>query len=101
MSNEPQRCPDCDGGLEHLSRRHFLQTASCAVAAGASATLPVAAAPTSSKPPETVVKALYDTLDEKQRKVVCFAWDHKDKKHGLLRTHISNNWLITPPAIKS
>src|SRR5262249_49212785 len=58
--------------------------------------------PPPQKPPaETAVKALYDTLTDKQKKVVCFPWDHVDKKRGLLRTHVSNNWHITEPAIDS
>lgn len=101
MSNESQHCPDCNGGLERLNRRRFLQTTTCAVAATATSAVSTNAAPTPSNPPETLVKSLYDSLNEKQRKVVCFDWDYKDKKHGLLRTHTSNNWLITPPVIKS
>ena len=30
------------------------------------------------KTPETLVKVLYDSLDETQRKRCCFAWDHTD-----------------------
>lgn len=53
------------------------------------------------KTPETLVKVLFDKLDKRQRKEVCFAWDHVDKKRGLLRTRIENNWTITKPTIKS
>jgi hypothetical protein len=52
-------------------------------------------------PPETVVKRLYESLSEKQRKAVCFEWDHVDPQRGLLRTRISANWRITEPPIHS
>ncbi|MGL6097540.1 MAG: DUF3500 domain-containing protein [Fimbriiglobus sp.] len=79
------------------SRRQFLK------ASAAAATLPLfarpaAAAPAKTSAAETAVKALYDTLTPEQRKVVCFGWDHTDKR-GLLRTHVSNNWQITEPKI--
>ena len=32
---------------------------------------------------------------------MCFAWDHKDPKRGLLRSFVSNNWNITPQMIRS
>ena len=31
---------------------------------------------------------------------VCFPWDYENE-NGLLRKHISNNWLITEPLIRS
>ena len=51
--------------------------------------------------PETVVKLLYDTLGDSQRKILCFAWDHVHPRRGLLRRHVSNAWQITPPTIAS
>jgi hypothetical protein len=100
----PPRCPDCEG----LDRRDFLRTVSSVAVSGAIAgSLPLfavpraTAAPSPSSAAETAVKALYDSLTEQQRKVVCFPWDHVDKDRGLLRTHVSNNWHITKPAIAS
>src|SRR5688572_28144137 len=95
-------CPDCEGS--DLDRRGFLRGVAAAATAGAlgSFALPRAgAAPTAQSAAETLVKKLYDTLDEKQRKAVCFAWDHVDTKRGLLRTHVSNNWHITQPTVTS
>ncbi len=84
-----------------VSRRSFLQTS--AVAAGAvplfATAKPALAEPTKKSPAETAVKSLFDSLTEKQRKEVCFAWDHVDEKRGLLRTHVSNNWQITKPKV--
>jgi len=97
-------CPDCEHGPD---RRDFLRTvgaAAAAVAAGGVelfATPKASAAPTPKSAAETAVKGLYDSLTEKQRKEICFDWDHKDKDRGLLRTYISNNWHITKPAIRS
>ncbi|MFT5856282.1 MAG: hypothetical protein ACI8XO_003535 [Verrucomicrobiales bacterium] len=46
------------------------------------------------------VKRLFDELDEKPRKAVCFPWDHVDKNRGLLRTLRESNWRITFPTIE-
>lgn len=104
MATKAPRCPECEDDSMFLDRRKFLRTAA-ASAAGVAAVggLADAAAALGSpqKAPETVVKLLYDSLNEKQRNVICFNWDHSDPERGLLRTRISNNWRITPPAIKS
>lgn len=98
-------CPDCS--TENVSpRRAFLRSAgSVAVAAGFTGhTLPnvmaeeVASAKTE---PESAVRALLATLNESQRSKICFDWDHVDNDHGLLRTHVANNWNITDPEINS
>lgn len=85
-------------------RRTFLKQAGAAALAVASAPL-FGAEPTADaaakKTPESLVKTLYDTFSEKQKKDVCFPWDYTDKTHGLLRTRLENNWKITPPEIKS
>jgi hypothetical protein len=48
-----------------------------------------------------LVQRLYDSLDDSQKKDICFEWDHEDKNRGLLRTYVDNNWRITPPEINS
>jgi hypothetical protein len=100
-------CPDCDSGEDlGLDRRHFLKSVS-ATAAVASAGVPLFAtakahaAPKPTSVAETAVKALYDCLTDKQKQEVCFPWDHKDSKRGLLRTRVGNNWQITKPHIIS
>ena len=95
-------CPDCDADSSGLARRDFLRmTAGGAAAAvlGGANLLP--AAEKKAGTPETLVKQLFDSLQEKQKAQVCFAWDHEDPKLGLLRTRISNNWHITKPVINS
>jgi hypothetical protein len=104
---EPKKvvCPDCDAADAALDRRHFLKTVTAATAAAAGlplwATPRAQAAPTPKSAAETAVKGLYDSLTEEQRKVICFDWDYEDKGRGLLRTHVSNNWQITKPHIRS
>jgi hypothetical protein len=95
-------CPDCEGGEFNLDRRGFFRAAGAAAVALplAATAAPVVAAPTPKSPPETAVKALYETLTDDQKKKICFAWDHKDGR-GLLRIHVSNNWQITEPHIRS
>lgn len=58
-----------------------------------------AAATKSASSPESLVKVLYDTFTDKQKKEICFSWDHMDPKRGLLRTYVANNWNITEPAL--
>jgi hypothetical protein len=102
MPEPTRRCPECES--DGLDRRRFLRTAVAA------ALLPpvidgglnrVFAAPKPTSAAETVVKGLFDSLTPEQKSKVCFAWDHQDKKRGLLRTFVSNNWNITPQMIRS
>jgi len=88
-------CPDCGDGL---SRRDFVRRVTGAAVAGG--LLPLVgtpgravAGPSGKSAAETAVKRFYDTLDEKQRKVMCFPFDHP------LRTKINANWAITEPKI--
>ncbi len=103
MDKRNDTCPDCDGGLD---RRDFLRTVGVTAAATATGGLTVFATPrahaasTPSSPAETAVKALYDSLTDEQRKQIAFPWDYRDGR-GLLRTHVSNNWQVTKPHIRS
>lgn len=73
-----------------MDRRDFLRTSAAGFAAAA---LRI-------DPPESLVKVLHESLSEKQKREVCFPWDHQDKSRGLLRCYLSNNWKITKPSIK-
>jgi hypothetical protein len=105
---EPKKivCPDCEAADGGLDRREFLRTVGVTAAATTTtgltvwATPKVTAAPTPSSAAETAVKGLYDSLTDEQRKAICFDWDYQDKARGLLRTHVSNNWQITPHHIR-
>ncbi|MHC4404948.1 MAG: DUF3500 domain-containing protein [Planctomycetota bacterium] len=104
MPQKPHACPECESGDALQSRRRFLRTIGLgAAAATAGSLLPFSRAGEASagRAPETVVKRLYDSLSEKQKKAVSFDWDHVDPKRGLLRTYLSANWRITQPAIRS
>lgn len=79
-----------------MNRRRFLHTSAAALAVPA-----LARAGLAGDPPETVVKTLFDSLTDAQKKEVAFPWEHQDKGRGLLRCYLSNNWRITKPAIKS
>ncbi len=102
MDTHKDHCPDCDGDFS-LDRRDFLRTVGASAAAASLplfATPRVEAAPTPRSAAETAVKGLYDSLTDEQRKEICFDWDYQDPKRGLLRTHVSNNWQITPHQIR-
>jgi hypothetical protein len=101
MSAERRVCPDCESAEFPFSRREFLKTAGAAAVAVGLPRLSAADDKPAANPPETLVKQLYDSLSEAQRKEVCFDWDYQDPQRGLLRTRISNNWQITKPHIKS
>jgi Protein of unknown function (DUF3500) len=112
MSDKPTSriCPDCRAENSDFTRRDFLRTASTvaiagAAAAGVAASLPVwaiaADTPNVTSKPESIVKLLYGSLGDSQKSKICFDWDHQDKKWGLLRTRVSNNWNITSQAIGS
>src|SRR5262245_14961763 len=97
MSEQTRSRPD--PAEAPLDRRAFLRLAT---AAGGALALggPVLADECEKKTSESLVKLLYESLTAGQKKTICFPWDHKDKR-GLLRRHVSNNWRITKPAIKS
>ena len=87
-----------------LERRHFLRSSTAAALGilGPTGSLLSAGQPVQkASPAESLVKVLYESLNEKQRKAMCFAWDHVDPKRGLLRTRIENNWRITNPIVAS
>ena len=102
MDKNKVDCPDCDGGEFNLDRRGFLKTAAAAaVGAAAVRRRPRHGRPDApTAPPRPPSRRLYDTLTDEQKKDVCFDWDYKDDR-GLLRTHVSNNWQITKPHIRS
>ena len=77
------------------TRREFLKMAGVGLAA---TSVPyfageVLAAKKKVAVPETQVAQLYKTLNEKQRKAICFPWDHP------LRNRVENNWHITKLAV--
>jgi hypothetical protein len=59
------------------------------------------AVPSPGSKAETGVKGLWESLTNKQKEVICFDWDYREKKRGLLRTFVANHWQITRPCIRS
>lgn len=87
-------------------RRWFLKSTASTVGASALSASALKAladkqAESVEKAPETLVKQLYLSLNEKQKESICFDWDFVDPKRGLLRTRVANNWKITNPTINS
>ena len=82
-----------------LTRRQLL--AAGAASAGALAVgnargeAPVAGKPTS----ESLAARLHATLTPQQREAVCFPWDYRHPKFGLLRTRVGANWNATKPEV--
>ncbi|MFM9059380.1 MAG: DUF3500 domain-containing protein [Planctomycetaceae bacterium] len=81
----------------NVSRREFLAGTAAAVAAHGLARAEAPAAVTS----ETLAARLHASLTPAQHKAVCFPWDYKHPKFGLLRTRIGNNWNATDPEVAS
>lgn len=102
MARDIRVCPDCASDFEAFNRRDFLRaTGAAAIVAGA---LPAAALRAAEAPKgdaETAVKLLYQSLNDAQKKAVCYDWDYMDPKRGHLRTMISNNWHINEQVIGS
>lgn len=91
---------DLDLSPAGIARRSFLKGSAVAAAATACTPLALRAAEQKSDP-ESLVKVLFDKLNDDQRKSVCFNWDYNDSKMGLLRTRVANNWHITKPQVNS
>ena len=89
-------CSDCGD----VSRRRFLRTAATTAGAaglslGSAGSLLSAEEKKKAQPAETVVKQLFDSLKDKQRKLVCMPFDHAK------RSMINNNWFIVDPKVAS
>jgi len=111
MSGKDRKTKSCgsvasvDGNRDRtgVGRREFLQVAGAASAALVAGPLcpAVAFGNDSEAAPEDIVKSLHESLSAKQKSQVCFDWNHRDPKRGLLRTRIAANWKITKPTVKS
>jgi hypothetical protein len=81
-----------------LSRRQFVAS-SAGVAAVAAA--PLADAAPAAATAETLAAQLHSSLTAAQRAEICFPWDYRHPKFGLLRTRVGNNWNATEPEVAS
>ena len=84
---------------QNVDRRTFIKGAAAATAATASLGQIGLAESKVESSAESLVGRLYGTLSDKQREMICFDWNHKRGKQGLLRTFVANNWNITKPEI--
>jgi hypothetical protein len=85
-----------------LSRRTFLEHAGAAAtlaAMGGAFAAGESQVGNETQEPESLVKVLYASLSDSQKKTVCFDWDYVHPKRGLLRTRVENNWRITAPTV--
>jgi hypothetical protein len=98
---EPRKvqCPEC-GELTEVNRRQFIKGVSAAALAASAGVVPVFATPRLTAAddkargtPETAVKRLYDSLNDKQKNIICKPFDDP------LRQRYSANWAITKPQI--
>ena len=87
------------------SRRQFIQSVgsgAALVASGLAVPNLASALEVAAKPkPESLVSQLYKSLNEQQQKDICYAWDHREKNRGLLRTRVANNWQISKHNVTS
>lgn len=97
-------CPDCSTAAPGASRRDFIKTAVGGIAgvAASGSLLSVmrnaAAAAAPLVPPitsETLVAQLYKSLNDQQKKTICFGFQDP------LRSKVDNNWHIIKPTIKT
>lgn len=110
MERTTPRCPDCEAAdstipMDSMTRRELFRAAGgaalTAVAASAAMALPeakafamprVAPLPQTGAP-ESVVRTLYNSLNEKQRAAVAMPWTHEK------RMMVNANWEIVKPTI--
>jgi hypothetical protein len=91
QENQKEYCPECEDrvpdGIEYwlLDRRDFMRTAAAAVAGAvaAPAIARAADAPKPEKPAETLIKELYSTFSDDQKKELVLPWNHGGEKGGI------------------
>ncbi len=86
--NTPIICTDCDS--PSTSRRSFLKTSATLLAGSA---LPIIGAEPAKPTGETLTAQLFKSLNDEQRKKVCFAFDDP------LRSKVDNNWMIVKHSV--
>jgi hypothetical protein len=81
-----------------ITRRNFLPVAAAALG---SPLLGRSTAADPDSPADKAVKALYDSLTDPQRKIMCHDWDKIGYGKYPLRLHVTNNWAVSNMAIGS
>jgi Protein of unknown function (DUF3500) len=86
--NTRSTCPDCsDSTIPFASRRSFLKTSAGLLAGSA---LPLIGEEPAKATGETLTAQLFKSLNDEQRKKICFPFDHEK------RSLVDNNWMIVP-----
>ena len=80
-----------------LSRRRLL--AGAAACAGTAAIGSLRAEQPQAATAETLAGRLHASLTPAQREKVCFPWDYRHPKFGLLRNRVGANWNATEPTV--
>jgi hypothetical protein len=81
-----------------MTRRHFLGASAAALGG---ALLSGRAAADTESAADKAIKALYESLSDAQRQVMCHDWDKKGYGKYPLRLHVTNNWAVSSMAIGS
>ena len=84
-----------------LTRRGLLAAGAAAVPCIALPQSRVARGDAPAAGAETLAGRLHASLTTAQRAKVCFPWDFRHPKFGLLRTRVGNNWNASEPFVKS
>jgi len=84
-----------------LTRRHLLAATAAAAPVLLTRGPRVVRGAEAAASAETLTQALHASLAPAQREAICFPWDYRHPKFGLLRTRVANNWNATKPAVKS
>lgn len=77
--------------MNDLTRREALATMAAALRAE----------PVRDGPSSKAIRGFHESLSPQQRKTMCFAWGHKGPSGLPLRFHVTNNWAVSPAAVRS
>lgn len=91
MVEKKRVCPECR--VEVVGRRDFMKTAAGAAVAASLANVSVLRAATGDETPEQLVKALYKSLTDAQKKEVALPFN--DQR----RINVKNNWTVVKPTV--
>ena len=119
MSRRKPKIHSSRPGDPPLARREFIRGALTAAVGASALARPIVAAPTTPAPmaknaSEKAILALDASLSPEQKREICFPWDFRvnirygrkplwiaDPQGILLRSHVSNAWLVTGHTIGS
>ena len=104
QANSPRPGPGDSWAAPQPDRRAFLKQVTATAALGGSILGAVprsGAEPPADSDADKAVKFLYDSLSDRQKKALCFDWDHKGPGGLPLRLHVTNNWAVSNTTVAS